>query len=354
MFEEMTFENILSQMLENVQGDVDKREGSIIYDALAPVAMESAQMYSDMDILLQECFADSASYYYLIKRAAERGIFVKEGIPAVIKVKCTPSDVSIPEATEFSIGEMTYSITENLGDGFYSMTCSESGENGNNINDDVIPIEYVEDLEEIEAVEVIVYGTEDEDEESLRERYFESFREAAFGGNKADYKEKAKDIEKVGACKVYPVWNGGGTVKLAILDSQYDEASSEIINEVQNEFDPTQDGTGVGIAPIGQNVTVSTPKGKRINVDVQIEYMADYTWDDIKETFTENLAEYLKNVIKNEWEAKDTMTVRSGQIESMLLDMEGVDNVLSVKIDGKTGNCIIDCDYIPKVGEISG
>ena len=29
-------------------------------------------------------------------------------------------------------------------------------------------------------------------------------------------------------------------------------------------------------------------------------------------------------------------------------------NVLSVKIDGKTGNCIIDCDYIPKVGEISG
>lgn len=48
------------------------------------------------------------------------------------------------------------------------------------------------------------------------------------------------------------------------------------------------------------------------------------------------------------------MTVRSGQIESMLLDMEGVDNVLSVKIDGKKGNCIIDCDYIPKVGDISG
>ena len=171
MFEEMTFENILSQMLENVQGDVDKREGSIIYDALAPVAMESAQMYADMDILLQECFADSASYYYLIKRAAERGIFVKEGIPAVVKVKCIPSDVNIPEATEFSIGEMTYSITENLGDGFYSMTCSESGENGNNIKDDVIPIEYVDDLEDIEAVEVIVYGTEDEDEEGFLAEY---------------------------------------------------------------------------------------------------------------------------------------------------------------------------------------
>ena len=30
MFEEMTFENLLTQMLDNVQGDVDKREGSII------------------------------------------------------------------------------------------------------------------------------------------------------------------------------------------------------------------------------------------------------------------------------------------------------------------------------------
>lgn len=110
----------------------------------------------------------------------------------------------------------------------------------------------------------------------------------------------------------------------------------------------------MGIAPIGHIVTVSTPEVKRINVDVQIEYMENYIWDDIKETFAENFAEYLKNVIKNEWETKDTMTVRSGQIESMLLDMEGVDNVLSVKIDGKKGNCIIDCDYIPKVGDISG
>ena len=46
----------------------------------------------------------------------------------------------------------------------------------------------------------------------------------------------------------------------------------------------------MGIAPIGHIVTVSTPKVKRINVDVQIEYMTDYTWDDIKETFTENFA----------------------------------------------------------------
>lgn len=38
MYEEMTYENILQQMLDRVTSDVDKREGSVIFDALAPAA----------------------------------------------------------------------------------------------------------------------------------------------------------------------------------------------------------------------------------------------------------------------------------------------------------------------------
>ena len=35
-----TYEQILQRMLARVPGDIDKREGSIIYDALAPAAVE--------------------------------------------------------------------------------------------------------------------------------------------------------------------------------------------------------------------------------------------------------------------------------------------------------------------------
>ena len=38
MYEKMTYESILQKMLNMVSDDVDKREGSIIYDALAPAA----------------------------------------------------------------------------------------------------------------------------------------------------------------------------------------------------------------------------------------------------------------------------------------------------------------------------
>ena len=34
MFEDKTYENILQGMLNRVSNDVDKREGSVIYDAL--------------------------------------------------------------------------------------------------------------------------------------------------------------------------------------------------------------------------------------------------------------------------------------------------------------------------------
>ena len=38
MYEDMTYEHILQGMLNRVPDDIDKREGSVIYDALAPAA----------------------------------------------------------------------------------------------------------------------------------------------------------------------------------------------------------------------------------------------------------------------------------------------------------------------------
>ena len=55
----------------------------------------------------------------------------------------------------------------------------------------------------------------------------------AFGGNVADYREKVNAITGVGGVKVYPVWNGGGTVKLTIIASDFTAPSTELISKVQ-------------------------------------------------------------------------------------------------------------------------
>ena len=73
-YEDITYEVILQRMLDKVPDNMDKREGSIIYDALAPAAVELQLMYIELDTILKETFADTAQRDYLVRRVAERGI----------------------------------------------------------------------------------------------------------------------------------------------------------------------------------------------------------------------------------------------------------------------------------------
>ena len=56
MYEKMTYESILQKMLNMVSDDVDKREGSIIYDALAPAAYFLADQFFQLDNFEIYCF----------------------------------------------------------------------------------------------------------------------------------------------------------------------------------------------------------------------------------------------------------------------------------------------------------
>ena len=58
MYEDKTYEAILQEKLARVASSLDKREGSIIFDALAPNSLESAMIYVALDTVLNETFAD--------------------------------------------------------------------------------------------------------------------------------------------------------------------------------------------------------------------------------------------------------------------------------------------------------
>lgn len=357
MFEDKTYETIMEEMLDGIDPAIDTRQGSVIYDAISPVAMELAQMYADMGLVEDECFADSASYYYLIKRAAERGIFVREGTPSVLKIHVVPENVDIPLGTECNAGELNYVVTEKLPEeGYYSITCTETGKAGNLVNDDIIPMENVDGLEAIEFVSILASGTDDEDEEALRERYFESFSEVTFGGNKKEYKEKAKEFPFVGACRPIPVWNGGGTVKLIVLNSEFDVADAGEIQQLQDAFDPEQNGMGDGIAPIGHVVTVVSAEAEEVNVLCGVTLADGYCWEDVAESARLEVEKYFYELRKT-WEdigENETLVIRSGQIEDILIHIPGIRDAKNVLLNGKAGNLYIDGSKIPKAGEVVG
>ena len=64
----------MERMLSRVPDALDKREGAIIFDALAPAAFEMSILYTELETALDQTFADTCQGVYLDKRCMERGI----------------------------------------------------------------------------------------------------------------------------------------------------------------------------------------------------------------------------------------------------------------------------------------
>ena len=72
------YETLLNRMLDKIPDTEDKREGSIIYDALAPAAAEMAQMYLVLKNNIDLVFVDTAVEEYLDKLSKQVGLTRKE------------------------------------------------------------------------------------------------------------------------------------------------------------------------------------------------------------------------------------------------------------------------------------
>lgn len=200
-------------------------------------------------------------------------------------------------------------------------------------------------------VELLIPAEDEEDTEALRERYLNSFDSNPFGGNKQDYKEKTNALDGVGGTVVIPVWNGGGTVKLIIIDSNYNKASDTLVARVQEEIDPDPQGTGSGIAPIGHTVTVTTAEELVVNVNVRITLNEGYTWSQISEAATNALEAYFLEMRKV-WE-NGGLVVRISQIENRLLNLDGVLDVADTTLNGVSSNLIVETEQLPVLGRVT-
>lgn len=406
MFEAYSFETIMDRMLSNVSSRFDKREGSVIYDALAPAALELSNFYIALDMVADEVFADTASYYYLIKRAAERGIYPEEETNAICRMEVSPPGTKISMGDRFSLNGLNYTVVSftDAEAGEYQIECETAGTEGNQQTGELLPVETAEDINGMEyarLTEILVPGEEEEDVEAFRERYFESVNSEAFGGNKTDYKNKVNSTNGVGGCKVTRAWEGGysptsilpgaevtewfagqsedtlgtrvyrwlsdvyhaaeeklltvgGTVKVTIISSEYKEPSPALVKIVQDTLDPeTSAGEGDGIAPVGHVVNVCGVKSHAVDVSAEITYKQGYSFSVLQPFIEEMLDGYFAGLAQS-WEDEDSITIRISEIETRMLKLEGIADVTGITLDGINKNLVLGSNAIPVRGGVSG
>lgn len=356
MYEQQTYEAILQRMLRRVPDDLDAREGSIIYDALAPAAAELAQFYIEMDNQYTLSFADTASGEYLERRTAEFGV---QRFPAT-KAKrwgtftdSQGAPVSVPLGSRFSINGMYYRVIESRDSGQYILEAERPGSEGNAHYGALLPVDYVEGLAVAQLGEIYAAGEDEESDEALRQRFYEVVNEQPFGGNVSDYKQKLSGFAGVGGVKVYPVWRGGGTVKCTIIGSDFSSPSAELVDEIQSMVDPeVNSGEGLGLAPIGHEVTITGTESVNVSLETKLTLSMDTGVEQIREELEEAVDDYFLS-LRESWKDEPYLTVRTSHIEARILSINGIEDVTDTKLNGEQGNVQLGEDEIPILGAVT-
>lgn len=353
----MDYETIMTRMLERVPDTFDKRVGSVIWDALAPAAKELELAYSELETVLKNTFAGTADREWLINRCSEIGIAPMEATYAVRKGIFEPSTLEIDIGERFNYEDINFVVTEKIEDGVYALRCETLGEVGNLGEGNLLPINYVKGLERATlSGEPLIYGEEEEDTETLRQRYFDTLPTMTLDGNVAQYKKWCREYAGIGRHKIFSCWNGRNTVKVSILSSENTQASQELIDDFQAYLDPADEvvnddltaenypqnrGLGMGKAPIGAIVTVSTPPVKPIDIEATVIYKSGYTHSvDIEE----KIKTYLLGLNYNK------SVVSYVAISALFQNDDAIDLVIDLNVNGGKNNIDIADEEIVELG----
>lgn len=373
--ETYSYEYLLNYALSLVPDNIDKREGSIIYDALAPTCFLLAQQNMRLQLIYQNTFIEYAQGTALDLRAKEQGLTRYSSTYAVKKVYLTDSNgnpTTAPLGSRFSTitsGEsLIYSLTnvytfdDVVQAGYYEATCETAGVVGNSYTGNLIAVSNISNVSQAVMSDLIIPARDGETDDELRTRYLERVNEKSFGGNIAQYREELKAINGVGAVQIYPVWNGGGTVKLSVIDTNYNVLTSDFINELKEIIDPKNNsGEGLGIAPIGHKVTVVTPTEITINISSTLTLMSGYSISQVEDNVKNAISNYI-DTLRHNWGNANEVNVYStaiyiARINAAILSVEGVANVTDTTINDSANDLILTenstTQQLPKLGEVT-
>lgn len=357
-WDDMTYDKILADMQSRIDNTYDKREGSVVYDSCAAAALEIANLYAALQNMLDNAFADTAQREYLIRRASERGIYPLEATKATV---LAVFNCEIPIGNRFSCDVHSYTVTSYIRvdvDGYwYWMTADTAGSAPNNTTGNLTPIDYVQDFRTGVITDVLVVGRDEESTEAFRQRYFRFSASETYGGNRQDYLTRLTTIDGVGGGKIYSGadFNGGGTVKIVFITSDYTAPSQPLIDSVQNYFDPIDEntgessGTGEGIAPVGHFVTVVGVDTTTVDVDATVIPAEGFTYSELRPAIVSAIQQYFYG-LNAQWANNDRIVCRIAALSSAILSVEHVADVAAVKINDLEINLVLDKDAIIELG----
>ena len=310
---------LLQTALGEARDDVDKREGSILYDALAPLAFLTARLMEVVRSVAENADLQTAQGEHLDWAASQFGIYREEAVSAVREAQATPEDVNISTGEKFKTDAglgLIWECTDILENGKIVLQCQTSGAEGGADYGELAPVGNVEGLRSLVFTDTRNAGIDAETDKDFRIRFWRELQRESYGGNFADYQKwifttfaRQPNGAKIKGVSFFPAWNGGGTVKIVPYvendNNALDTPTLGTLEALKEYLDPVPvEGCGAGVAPVGHEVTIETPTFETWNITAEVVLKTGQT--EISESDAEKAAEDVKAALEAEMLASVT------------------------------------------------
>lgn len=280
-------EDILDELQNWTEIPESKVEGTFEYDVFATNAIEFQKLELELEDAYNAAFGDTAWGEYLEMRAAEHGVIRRAATKSKGEVQVTGNGV-IKQGTIFATSSgIRFIATSEVAisqTGIVEIEAVEAGSSSNVAANTIkrIPLS-IAGIQAVTNTEPTVDGYDEEDDETLRDRYLTVVRYPATSGNPQHYVNWALEISGVGAASTIRCWNGRGTVKVVIVDSHFESPTDELIERVAAHIETQR--------PIGAEVTVSAAEPVTVNIKANITGAVDM------ESFKTGVLKYFKKLM---------------------------------------------------------
>ena len=338
---------IQNRLLASVDDSYNKSEGEFIYDSVMPVAIELEGSYVIIDGMLDKAFADTATGKNLDRIVNSVGLTRKitsksYGVVTITGIAGSPinkGELVASDSVNFEFIETT--IVPSSGRIDVNVKCTSYGTNGN------VPIGAIKyfpktltGLQTVTNAAAFTNGYDEEDDDTLRKRYYVKVRTPATSGNKYHYLNWALNVTGVGNANVLPLWNGNGTVKVIIINSNKVGADQTLVQKVAAYIEEQR--------PIGATVTVVSAEELALNITGAITIDTDnYTLATVVANIEANITEYLKDI------AFESNYVSYARIGSVILDTVGVKDYSDLRINGGIENINLTDSQVAVLGGVN-
>lgn len=347
MYENQTQDAILQRLLGDVTSGVDTSEGSFTYDVLSPEAIELAQAYLQLGQVLVLAFAQTTNGQYLDYRAGEHGVIrlIATYAAGTVTVIGTIGTV-IPAGTIFiTNGGVQFATSADAtipsgGSVNISVTAVNAGAAGNVPAGTITTAQVaIVGVTGITNAAPTTGGTDTESDTALLARLLIKVQLPATSGNANDYKIWATSVAGVGDAKVFPLWNGNGTVKVCIIDSNKQPATSDVVTNVANYIET--------VRPVGATVTVESATGLNIDVAATLTLGTGYDSIAVTAAITSGITSYLASI------AFQQNYVSYAKIGDIILQTDGVLDYTGLTVNSGTSNIPVTDEQVAITGTIT-